>query len=262
MGVRAQNADLDEATRATRATFEAWAAEQVRTQAAAPAPAKRSRGRRRAAAPATNDADDAPVEDAVTTAVAAPARSRRSGSGGGTDRTADDFRREAVLLAGGSLRQLAGQDPAADFRPDLHVCIHSSCLALVREKSRLRRDSPDRHRCTVVRCIFRPAGLPRRALHFSTGVHTRPSLIMAELKKQGVVVSSPQVSMTLKQMGFRPLRKRKKAVAGSVSSAKSGAPKAAVVSVEDLITAKKMAGNLGGTDKAIVVLQALRRFEG
>jgi len=23
-----------------------------------------------------------------------------------------------------------------------------------------------------VRCIFRPAGLPRRALHFSTGVHT------------------------------------------------------------------------------------------
>jgi hypothetical protein len=24
-----------------------------------------------------------------------------------------------------------------------------------------------------VRCIFRPAGLPRRALHFSTGVHMR-----------------------------------------------------------------------------------------
>jgi len=38
MGVRAQNADLDEATRATRATFEAWAAEQVRTQAAPAAP--------------------------------------------------------------------------------------------------------------------------------------------------------------------------------------------------------------------------------
>ena len=35
MGVRAQNADLDEAT---RATFEAWAAEQVSTQAAPPLP--------------------------------------------------------------------------------------------------------------------------------------------------------------------------------------------------------------------------------
>jgi hypothetical protein len=48
MGARVQNADLDAAT---RATFEAWAAEQVRTQAAAPAPAKRSRGGRRTAAP-------------------------------------------------------------------------------------------------------------------------------------------------------------------------------------------------------------------
>jgi len=59
----------------------------------------------------------------------------------------------------------------ANLGPLLHVCIHSSCLALGRGESRLRRDCPDRHRCTVVRCIFRPAGLPRPALHFSTGVH-------------------------------------------------------------------------------------------
>ncbi len=49
MGVRAQNADLDEATRATRATFEARAAEQVRTQVAPATPTrtKRARGRSR-----------------------------------------------------------------------------------------------------------------------------------------------------------------------------------------------------------------------
>jgi hypothetical protein len=28
-----------------------------------------------------------------------------------------------------------------------------------------------------VRCIFRPAGLPRPALHFSTGVHNEPQLV-------------------------------------------------------------------------------------
>jgi hypothetical protein len=30
-----------------------------------------------------------------------------------------------------------------------------------------------------VRCIFRPAGLPRRALHFSTGVHTSTLAMLA-----------------------------------------------------------------------------------
>ena len=39
------------------------------------------------------------------------------------------------------------------------------------------------------------------------GEKPRPVVIVATLKKQGVVVSSPQVSMVLKGMGFRP-RKR------------------------------------------------------
>jgi transposase len=96
----------------------------------------------------------------------------------------------------------------------------------------------------------------------------RPSLIMAELKKQGVVVSSPQVSMVLKKMGFRPLRKRKKAAAASLGNgatsrvAVKSTSKATAVSLEDLLAAKKMAGNLGGTNKAIAALQALKRFEG
>lgn len=100
MGVRAQNADLDEATRATRATFEAWAAEQVRTQAApaTPARAKRARGRSRAAA---DGVDAAATEDAAATATAAPARARRAGAA--ALRTADDFRREAEKLAAATL---------------------------------------------------------------------------------------------------------------------------------------------------------------
>ncbi len=97
------------------------------------------------------------------------------------------------------------------------------------------------------------------------GEKPRPSVIVAELKKHGVDVAPAQVSMVLKKAGFRPLRKRKK-VAGAAKSkavaAKSGPKKASVVSVEDLLAAKKVAGSLGGTDKAIAALQALKKFEG
>jgi hypothetical protein len=100
MGVRVQNAALDEGTRATRATFESWVAEQVRTQAApaTPARAKRARGRRRAAA---EEADAPLAEDVTATATLAPARSRRAVAG--SERTADDFRREAEKLAAATL---------------------------------------------------------------------------------------------------------------------------------------------------------------
>jgi len=93
------------------------------------------------------------------------------------------------------------------------------------------------------------------------GEKPRPSVIVAELKKQGVDVAPAQVSMVLKKMGFRPLQKRKGA-AKAKAAAKSGPKKASVVSVEDLLAAKKVAGSLGGTDKAIAALQALKRFEG
>jgi hypothetical protein len=100
MGVRVQSADLDEATRATRATFEAWAAEQVRTQVAPATPtrAKRARGRSRAA---TDEAAARATEDAATTATVAPARALRAGAI--ALRTADDFRREAEKLAAATL---------------------------------------------------------------------------------------------------------------------------------------------------------------
>jgi len=93
------------------------------------------------------------------------------------------------------------------------------------------------------------------------GEKPRPVTIIATLKSKGIEVSSPQVSMVLKKMGFRPLQKRKGA-AKAKAAAKSGPKKASVVSVEDLLAAKKVAGSLGGTDKAIAALQALKRFEG
>ncbi len=98
-----------------------------------------------------------------------------------------------------------------------------------------------------------------------SGQQPRPSVIVAELSKRGINVAPAQVSIVLKKMGFRPLRKRKGA---KRSAAKTGAARAvgkpatgAPVSFDDILAAKKAAVSLGGTEKAIAALQALKRIE-
>lgn len=86
------------------------------------------------------------------------------------------------------------------------------------------------------------------------GEKPRPVVIIAMLKKQGITVSSPQVSMVLKGMGFKP-RKRAKAVAGG--SRTSGK---VAVTVEDLVAAKKLVHQFGSADRAIRAIEALKQF--
>ena len=85
------------------------------------------------------------------------------------------------------------------------------------------------------------------------GEKPRPVVIIATLKKQGVVVSSPQVSMVLKRMGLRPSRGRKAALA---AGGRGGA-----ISVEDLLAAKKLVSHFGGTARALAAIEALQKFE-
>jgi hypothetical protein len=94
------------------------------------------------------------------------------------------------------------------------------------------------------------------------GEKPRPVVIVATLKKQGVVVSSPQVSMVLKGMGFRPRKRRK---SGDVAAAKGTKPRAArssQLSIDDLLAAKKIVEQFGNADRAIAAITALKRFEG
>ena len=100
------------------------------------------------------------------------------------------------------------------------------------------------------------------------GEKPRPVVIVATLKKQGVVVSSPQVSMVLKRMGVRPRKRRK---AGEIAAAKGAkvakSAKVRVVrtgqlSIDDLIAAKKLVEQFGGADRALAAIAALKRFEG
>ncbi len=99
------------------------------------------------------------------------------------------------------------------------------------------------------------------------GEKPRPVTIIEVLRKQGIEVSSPQVSMVLKRMGFRPRRRRKSrgadvATATPKAGAKAGrAKKSANITLEDLMEAKKVVGNLGGVDRALATFEALRKFE-
>lgn len=98
------------------------------------------------------------------------------------------------------------------------------------------------------------------------GERPRPVVIIAALKKRGIDVSSPQVSMVLKRMGFRPARRGKAAAgrkaaktAGRTARVASGGD--GVISIDDLLAAKKVASQLGGTERALAALTALKRFE-
>ena len=97
------------------------------------------------------------------------------------------------------------------------------------------------------------------------GEKPRPVVIVGTLKKQGSVVSSPQVSMVLKRMGFRPRKRRKNGSvqesAAVAAARKPSTGRTGTISIEDLITAKKVVSQLGGTDRALAAIAALKRFE-
>jgi hypothetical protein len=92
------------------------------------------------------------------------------------------------------------------------------------------------------------------------GEKPRPVVIIDVLKKQGIVVSSPQVSMVLKKMGFRPRRRRKGGKA-SERVVKSATSKTIKIKVGDLVKAQKVVAQMGGLDRALAALQALKGFE-
>lgn len=85
----------------------------------------------------------------------------------------------------------------------------------------------------------------------------RPIKIIEILKKQGVVVSSPQVSMVLKRMGFK---RKKRATFGAAKAGSTKASRNGAVTVEDLVAAKKLVNQFGSADKAIRAIEALKQF--
>lgn len=92
------------------------------------------------------------------------------------------------------------------------------------------------------------------------GEKPRPVVIIDVLKKQGIVVSSPQVSMVLKKMGFRSRKRRKGGKAASERVVKSATSKTIKIKVDDLVKAQKVVAQMGGLDRALAAFQALKGF--
>lgn len=97
------------------------------------------------------------------------------------------------------------------------------------------------------------------------GIKPRPSVIAAELGTKGIAVTPTLVSIVLKGMGFRPLRRRKKSAGNTATTSKGGATKRSSgtqpISVDELVAAKKAVTALGGSERAMEAIAALRRLE-
>ena len=85
----------------------------------------------------------------------------------------------------------------------------------------------------------------------------RPVVMIEMLKKQGIEVSSPQISMVLKGMGFRPRKRRKSGAAAGAAAPVAKKTSKSTLSVEDLLRAKKMAEEFGGAEKLVNAISAL-----
>ncbi len=97
------------------------------------------------------------------------------------------------------------------------------------------------------------------------GETVRPKSIINILKKRGIKVVPPQVSIVLKNAGYRPAGKSRKRASKAVKPADSGkvsapAGKSGSVNIDELLVAKKFAVGFGGVEKAIAALNALNRL--
>ena len=91
------------------------------------------------------------------------------------------------------------------------------------------------------------------------GQKISPKAIMDILAKKGIEVSSAQCSTVLKKAGFKR-RKRSAGEAGAEAAPAKAARKSNVVTVEDVIAAKKAAEQFGGADRLLAAVKAVERL--
>jgi len=88
------------------------------------------------------------------------------------------------------------------------------------------------------------------------GEPVRPVTIVNTLKARGITVAPPQVSMVLKQAGFKTKKRRKKAAKAAAAPSSKKSPKGSL-NVDDLIKAKKMVTEFGSAEKLVNAISAL-----
>lgn len=87
------------------------------------------------------------------------------------------------------------------------------------------------------------------------GKKVRPRDVIAELAKEGVIVSSAQVSLTLRAAGYRRKRRGRKAAPAVSHSAPGNG-----LSLDGLIAAKALIQKVGSIEAAEEALRALKKL--
>jgi arginine repressor len=89
------------------------------------------------------------------------------------------------------------------------------------------------------------------------GKRVRPMEVRAALSAKGIEVSYTQVSQVLTKMGMHKRRRRKSATGTAAPAARSTSTS---LSIDDLVAAKKLVGQIGSIEKVKEALAALARL--
>jgi hypothetical protein len=86
----------------------------------------------------------------------------------------------------------------------------------------------------------------------------RPRDVIAKLKEEGVVVTSPHVVKVLKSAGFRRKRRRRKVSSGAAALS---AIRNHVLNLESLLAAKALVVKVGSVEAAEEALKTLKKLQ-
>jgi hypothetical protein len=89
----------------------------------------------------------------------------------------------------------------------------------------------------------------------SLGKKVRPRDVIAKLAEQGVKVTSPQVSKTLRDVGYRRKRRGRQAAAAKVASNSHNG-----LNIDALLAAKALITKVGGVQAAEQAIKVLKKL--
>ena len=140
---------------------------------------------------------------------------------------------------------------------DKGVTVSSALVSKTLKRAGFHRTSRGKKAATAATSAGEVSKAQRiRDVAKTLGKKVRPRDVIAELAKEGVKVSSAQVSMTLRSAGYRRRRRGKKAGATTAAAHASGNG----LNVEALIAAKALIAKVGSVSVAEEALKVLKKL--
>jgi arginine repressor len=140
---------------------------------------------------------------------------------------------------------------------DKGVTVSSALVSKTLKRAGFHRKSRGGKAAAAASSAGEPSKAQRiRDIAKALGKKVRPRDVIAELAKEGVKVSSAQVSMTLRSAGYKRRRRGKKASGTTAAAPVSGNG----LNVEALIAAKALIAKVGSVEVAEEALKVLKKL--